>query len=152
MLGPVGLPGRRSNLLYNADMPLEMEAHYVSTSLGRVSRTVQAGMLTIGRIARSYLIAGILAGALFLVACSGGKDAGGTVHGKLTDVQSRTFAEIESFSLRDETGQMWLFSTDGPLEITPSHLRPHMVTGEEVSVQYEHRAGALIAVGISDYP
>jgi hypothetical protein len=94
----------------------------------------------------------MLAGAIFMAACVGGEVARGTVHGKVTDVQTRTFTEIESFSLRDAAGETWLFATEGPLELTPSHLRQHMLSGEEVRVQFERRAGGLIAVSISDYP
>ena len=90
--------------------------------------------------------------AVILAACGGGDDARETVHGKLTDVQTRSFTEIESFSMLDEAGEMWLFVTEGPLELTPSHLRQHMLVGEGVSVEYERRAGGLVAVSISDYP
>ena len=98
------------------------------------------------------MFAVVLAGAFLLAACGGGDDAPETVHGKLTDVQTRSFTEIESFSLLDDAGETWFFVTEGRLELTPSHLRQHMLSGEEVTVEFERRDGSLVAVGISDYP
>ena len=109
-------------------------------------------MPTIRGIARGARLAVMLAGAFSLAACGGGEDARETVHGKLTDVQTRSFTEMESFSLRDEAGETWLFATEGPLELTPSHLRQHMLSGEEVRVEFERRAAGLVAVSICDYP
>jgi hypothetical protein len=109
-------------------------------------------MPAISKVAGYALLAAMLAAALLLAACGGNEDDPGTVHGKLTDVQNRTFTEIESFSLTDEAGETWLFVTEGQLEMTPSHLSQHMLSGEAVSVQYERRAEGLVAVGIADYP
>jgi hypothetical protein len=111
-----------------------------------------AGCQLLRKVVGYALLAVMLVGFLFLAACGGGDDSPGTVHGKLTDVQTRSFTEIESFSLLDEGGETWLFDTEGPLELTPSHLREHMLVGEEVSVEYERRDGGLVAVSISDYP
>ena len=142
----------RPQLLYNARIPSDRKEHDVSIFLGRGSWAVCVGMPAINWAARGALIAVILVGASLLAACGGGEDSPEAVHGKLTDVQTKSFTEIESFSLLDETGETWLFATEGPLEFTPSHLRKHMLIGEKVNVQYKRRAGIFVALSISDYP
>ena len=123
--------------MYNAHVPRDRDAHGDTTSRGRGSRPLRAGMSAIRKMSGFALIAVMLAVALLLAACGGGEDARETVHGILTDVQTRTFTEIESFSLIDEAGETWLFVTEGQLELTPSHLRQHMLGGDEVRVEYE---------------
>ena len=106
----------------------------------------------ITRIARSVLLAVILTGAILLTACGSSDDALGTVHGSVTDVQERSITEIESFSVRDDTGETWIFTTEGPLEPFPDHLRQHMLIGQQVRVIFENQDASLIAVSILDYP
>ena len=38
------------------------------------------------------------------------------------------------------------------MEFTPSHLREHMLTGEDVSVRFRRADDVLIAVSVEDYP
>ena len=106
----------------------------------------------ITRIAKSVLLAVILTGAILLTACGSSDDALGTVHGSVTDVQERSITEIESFSVRDDTGETWIFTTEGPLEPFPAHLRQHMLIGQQVRVIFENQDANLIAVSILDYP
>jgi|TARA_B100001971_G_C17808833_1_gene343003 hypothetical protein len=87
-----------------------------------------------------------------MMACNGGGDSHDTMHGRVTDVQTRSITEIESLSVVDEAGETWLFATEGPLELTPSHLREHMLGGDEIRVRFKRVDAGLIAVGISDYP
>jgi len=108
-------------------------------------------MFAVSKVATGAILAVFVAVALLLAACGGEEDSLETVHGKVTDVQTRSLTEIESFSLRDEDGETWLFAIEGPLEITPSHLRQHMLDGDAVSVQFERRGASLIAVSVSDY-
>ena len=143
---------KKTHLLYNARVPPAREAHEDSTSPGRVGRPARVWKPTTRNVANYALVAVVLTVSLLLAACSGGDDARETVHGQLTDVQTRTFTEIGAFSLRDDVGKTWLFTTDDPLELTPSHLRQHMLSGEEVTVEYERRSGGLVAVSIADYP
>lgn len=143
---------KKTHLLYNARVPSAREAHEDGTSLGRARRPARVWKPTTRSVANYALVAVVLTVALLLAACGGGDDARETVHGQLTDVQTRTFTEIGAFSLRDDAGKTWLFTTDGPLGLTPSHLRQHMLSGEEVTVEYERRARGLVAVSIADYP
>ena len=111
-------------------------------------------MPAIRRIARGVPVAFILAGVLFLAACGGGEDVG-TVHGNITDIQTKSITEIESFSVLDEAGETWIFVTEGPLDLlglTTSHLRQHMLDVQAVRVVFEREALGLVAVGIYDYP
>ena len=74
------------------------------------------------------------------------------VHGRVVDVQAGSIMEVDSFALVDGEGEEWSFVVEGPLEFTPSHMREHMLTGEEVSVSYRRAGGLMIAVSVADYP
>ncbi len=98
------------------------------------------------------LLAFLCAAVLIFAFCGTGEDSQETVHGRITDVQIRSVTEVDSFSLSDAGGETWSFTALGPLEFTPSHLREHMLTGEDVSVRFRRAGGVLIAVGVEDYP
>ena len=108
-------------------------------------------------MSRLIAVGAILALALLLVlllgqACVGEEADWEEVHGRVVDVQARSITEVDSFALVDGEGEEWSFVSEGPLEFTPSHLREHMLTGEEVSVRFRRVGGVLIAVGVADYP
>ena len=86
------------------------------------------------------------------VNCSGDEADRETVHGRVVDVQARSLTEVDTFSLVDGAGETWSFAVEGPLEFTPSHLREHMLTGDEVQVSFRRVGGVLIAVAVADYP
>ncbi len=98
------------------------------------------------------LLAFLCAAVLIFAYCGTGEGSPETVHGRITDVQIRSVTEVDSFSLSDATGETWSFTADGPLEFTPSHLREHMLTGEDVSVRFRRAGDVLIAVSVEDYP
>ena len=98
------------------------------------------------------LLAFLCAAALILAFCNTREDSPETVHGRITDVQIRSVTEVDSFSLADAAGGTWSFTAEGPLEFTPSHLRGHMLTGEDVSVRFRRAGDVLIAVSVEDYP
>jgi len=71
-------------------------------------------------------------------------------HGQIIDVVARTLIEIESFTIRDEFGQEFTFTTEGFVEFTPSHLKEHQFFGQAVLVTYVDQEGGLLAVEIGD--
>ncbi len=105
-----------------------------------VLRILTAGVLSILALA-----------ALILAAC-GADDSLEIVHGRVVDVQTGSIMEVDSFALVDGEGEEWSFVVEGPLEFTPSHMREHMLTGDEVLVSYRRAGGLMIAVSVADYP
>ena len=94
----------------------------------------------------------LITAALFVSDCGSEETELESVHGRITDVQARSITEAETFSLLDSKGEMWSLVSEGPLEFTPSHLREHMLTGEEVTVLFRRVGEVLIAVDVADYP
>ena len=72
------------------------------------------------------------------------------VSGIVVEAVDRDIAEIETLRIRDGDGQLWTFTTDGPLEKNGAHLRLHQVLGQTIEVQYVERAGRLVAVALRD--
>ena len=72
------------------------------------------------------------------------------VRGAVVEAVDRDIAEIETLRIRDGDGQLWAFTTEGPLEKNGAHLRLHQVLGQTIEVRYEEREGRLIAVGLRD--
>lgn len=93
----------------------------------------------------------IFALSIPIAACSNNENSLIKIHGLVTDVQARNLTEIEIFSVRDALGKNWIFTTDGPLETTPSHLRQHMMEGDPVEVIFRNGSVVPIAINILDY-
>jgi hypothetical protein len=96
----------------------------------------------------------VLALALVL-ACGGGgaaanPDATKQVRGHVVEVIARNITEVETLRLRDESGRVWAFTTEGFAGFTPSHLREHQLFGQSVQVSYVEKGGKLVAVNITD--
>jgi hypothetical protein len=72
--------------------------------------------------------------------------------GKVMDAVARNSVEIELLLVRDETGRVWEFVTEGPIGVDAGHLLVHRDTGEEVQVGYTKRDGSLIALEVNDLP
>ena len=92
---------------------------------------------------------------LFTTACGGGETADGVtgakqVRGQIVEVVARNIAEIELLTIRDDTGRGYTFTTEGYVEVTPSHLKEHQLLGQSVLVSYVERDGLLVAVKIED--
>jgi hypothetical protein len=45
---------------------------------------------------------------------------------------------------------VWTFTTQGPVEITPSHLREHQLLGQAVLVTYVAKGDKLVALEVRD--
>jgi hypothetical protein len=65
-------------------------------------------------------------------------------------VTPRSLTEVETLRIRDGDGKIWTFTTQGPLEITPSHLREHQLLGQSVVVTYVAKGDRLVAVKVTD--
>ena len=92
----------------------------------------------------------MVAGAVILLtglACGGGDN---TVTGLVIEAVERDLVEIELLRVRDGDGKVWVFSTDGPVGISASHLRQHQVLGESIVVTYRKYRGSLIATEVRD--
>ena len=98
------------------------------------------------------LLSLLITAVLFVSVCGSEETRPESVHGRMTDVKARSITEADMFSLLDSEGETWSFVAEGPLEFTPSHLREHMLTGEEVTVRFRRVGEVLIAVGVADYP
>ena len=72
------------------------------------------------------------------------------VSGIVVEAVDRDLAEIETLRIRDGDGQLWTFTTNGPLEKNGAHLRLHQVLGQTIEVQYVERTGRLVAVALRD--
>ncbi len=72
------------------------------------------------------------------------------MRGVIVAVEDRNLAEIETLTVRDDDGREWTFTTTAALEKNGAHLRLHQVLGQTIEVQYEERAGTLIAVALRD--
>ena len=66
------------------------------------------------------------------------------------EATDRNLAEIETLTIRDGKGRLWMFTTEAALEKNGAHLRLHQVLGQRITVRYEQREGRLIATGLRD--
>ena len=98
------------------------------------------------------LLALVIAAVVLFRIFGTGEDSSETVHGVVTGVENRSISQVDFFSLLDAEGETWSFIAEWPLEFTPSHLREHMLTGEEVRVRFRRVGEVLIAVSVADYP
>lgn len=94
--------------------------------------------------------------ALALVLACGGNgasanpDATEQVRGHIVEVVARNITEVETLRIRDESGRVWTFTTEGFAGFTPSHLQEHQLFGQPVLVSYVEKDGKLVAVDITD--
>jgi hypothetical protein len=72
------------------------------------------------------------------------------VRGMILEVAARNLTEVALLRLRDSQGREWSFTTQGPVGITPSHLREHQVFGQSVLVTYTEGPGQLVAQAVED--
>lgn len=72
------------------------------------------------------------------------------VRGLILDVVARNIIEIELLTIRDDAGQEYTFTTNGFVEVTPSHLKEHQLFGQKVLVKYVEQGGRLVALEVLD--
>lgn len=96
---------------------------------------------------RSLLVALAVAALVAAFACGEGEK---TVRGIVLDVQARSLTEVESLTIQDREGRMWRFQAEGNLGFTPSHIREHMLQGQEMTVTYREEGDILVALKVMD--
>ena len=84
---------------------------------------------------------------LFSLSC---RDKLSEVDGLVTDVEARSVVEVERFTIEDEEGRVFTFTTEGFIGFTTSHFREHMMLAEPVRVRYRKDGDTLIAAFVED--
>ena len=109
--------------------------------------------LSVGTIAASLLLLLLACGGVDAIAPTASNDSGATtgqVEGLVVEVVGRNIAELETLRIRTSDEQVWTFTSEGPLGVSPSHLREHQLFGQKVAVTYVRRGESLVAVEIID--
>ena len=70
--------------------------------------------------------------------------------GLVTGVEARSAVEVERFTIEDEEGNVFTFTTEGFIGFTTSHFREHMMLAEPVRVRYKKDGDTLIAAFVED--
>ncbi len=100
---------------------------------------------------RRWLAVASIAGACVLllsVSCGGGEK---TVTGFVLEVVERNLVEIELLRVRDRSGRIWEFTTEGNIGMSAAHLKQHQVLGQGVVVLYDEVGGQAVAVEVLDF-
>ena len=74
----------------------------------------------------------------------------GQVRGHILEVVEGEDDKLVGLSLRDSSGNVWTFTTDGDVGLTASHARLHQVLGQTFLITYITRADRLLIVEIMD--
>jgi len=106
---------------------------------------------------RWSLLAGLLLVVATLVAC-GGASGGGlrSATGVIIDVQAPSLTELDSFTLRTDDGQVFVFelasdaSKDPQGGLVAGHLRSHALLVTRGEVFYRDEGGKHLAVRLED--
>lgn len=106
------------------------------------------------------ILSAMIASGLIVGACGNGSAGGSepgasdveTVSGIIRDVQAASFLELDSLTVEDGSGVVWVLEGRGIAlpGFNPSHLRDHMVMGLTVRVSYVEIDGSLLIVAIED--
>ena len=72
------------------------------------------------------------------------------VEGLVTSVEAMSVVEVERFTIEDEEGRVFTFTTEGFIGFTTSHFREHMMLAEPVRVRYRKEGDTLIAAFVED--
>ena len=70
--------------------------------------------------------------------------------GRVVDVVERNRDEVEWLSIRTVEGEVWRFTSEGPLPFLPAHFRQHQVLGQTVKIFYITRGELLVAIHATD--
>ena len=113
---------------------------------------LQAPSISFVQATRAYLASGF---TNYFLPSTVGSDALraaalGRRAGLVVEVVGRDILEIQTLRIRTEDGKVWTFITNGPVGISPAHLREHQLFGQTVVVSYIRRGESLVAVKITD--
>jgi hypothetical protein len=106
-----------------------------------------------GRAALLGLAALVAAAFLLATACGSGERS---AVGVIVDVQASSLAEVESFTLRTDDGELLTFRLapeaprSGEEAFVASHLRSHASLAQRVKIIYREEDGVLLAVRLVD--
>ena len=70
--------------------------------------------------------------------------------GKVVEVVERDSEEVERLRIRTPEGDVWSFTTEGPLPFLPAHFRQHQVLGQTVTIFYLTKGETLVAIHAND--
>lgn len=96
---------------------------------------------------RAYVFFILVIALLFSLSCG---ERLSEVEGLVTGVEERSLVEVERFTIEDEEGRVFTFTTEGFIGFTTSHFREHMMLAEPVRVRYRKEGDTLIAAFIED--
>ena len=65
-------------------------------------------------------------------------------------MKAKSLTTLDTFTMRDDSGELWTFSAQGPLEFTPSHLLEHQAFQFYLTVRYKQTGNELVAISIRD--
>jgi hypothetical protein len=95
----------------------------------------------------------VLVGA---VGCTGSAPPTASVRGVLLAVDALSLTKVNSFSVRDDAGQVWDFQAAPDFNagathvMTPGHMRQHMALGDPVTVTYRTDGATQVALSATD--
>ena len=84
---------------------------------------------------------------LFSLSCG---DRLSEAEGLVTSVEPRSAVEVERFTIENDEGTVFTFTTEGFIGFTTSHFREHMMLAEPVRVRYRTDGDTLIAAFVED--
>ena len=71
--------------------------------------------------------------------------------GTVIEINSHSLTQLSSLTVRDETGNVWVFSSKGFVGMTPSHLEEHRHTLEKIRVTFvESQDGSMTILRLDD--
>ena len=71
--------------------------------------------------------------------------------GFVLEVVERNLVEIELLRVRDRSGRIWEFTTEGNIGMSAAHLKQHQVLGQGVVVLYDEVGGQAVASEVLDF-
>ena len=74
----------------------------------------------------------------------------GSIGCSTLDLVERNRDEVEWLSIRTVEGEVWRFTSEGPLPFLPAHFRQHQVLGQTVKIFYITRGELLVAIHATD--
>jgi hypothetical protein len=70
--------------------------------------------------------------------------------GKVVEVVERNVEEVEWLRIRTTQGDVWSFTSEGPLPFLPAHFRQHQILGQTVTIFYLTKGDLLVAIHAVD--
>ena len=70
--------------------------------------------------------------------------------GFVLEVVELNLHQVELLRVRDRSGRIWEFTTEGNIGMSAAHLKQHQVLGQGVVVLYDEVAGQAVASEVRD--